>query len=202
MSHRRGAPTSGKFVVRVEIDAGKVGLGYGGGGVAAVEVVNRHFRELLLGRSVNSVEDIQTIWDSLYAASLPYGRKGNRRHGAERNGSGAMGLARKSRRQACLRAYRRSAQSTGAGPMLLARTRYGTARWGSRHTSSRTNGPGPTWIMTMPWHRRDWRVNPLGPDAPVMIDYLYVPGTPDVTREMARRLSEFNVILVRGRSNA
>ena len=65
-----------QIVVRVETDAGAVGLGYGGGGVAAVEVVNRHFRELLLGRSVNSVDDIQTIWDSLYAASMPYGRKG------------------------------------------------------------------------------------------------------------------------------
>jgi L-alanine-DL-glutamate epimerase-like enolase superfamily enzyme len=38
-----------QIVVRVETDGGVTGYGYGGGGVAAVEVVNRHLRELLLG---------------------------------------------------------------------------------------------------------------------------------------------------------
>ena len=52
------------------------GYGYGGGGVAAVEVVNRHFNELLSGRTLNGVEDIARIWDELYFASLPYGRRG------------------------------------------------------------------------------------------------------------------------------
>ena len=65
-----------QIVVRIESDAGVVGFGYGGGGVAAVEVVNRHFRELLVGRAVDGVEDIRAIWEALYAASLPYGRKG------------------------------------------------------------------------------------------------------------------------------
>ena len=44
--------------------------------MAAVEVVNRHFSELLTGRSFDSVDDIARIWDDLYLASLPYGRKG------------------------------------------------------------------------------------------------------------------------------
>src|SRR5687768_2905073 len=65
-----------QIVVRVETDIGVRGLGYGGGGVAGVEIVNRHFRELLLGREVSSIQDIAAIWDDLYAASLPYGRKG------------------------------------------------------------------------------------------------------------------------------
>ena len=65
-----------QIVVRIDTDAGITGYGYGGGGVAAVEVVNTHFRELLLGRAVDSVEDIAAAWDRLYAASLPYGRKG------------------------------------------------------------------------------------------------------------------------------
>ena len=30
--------------------SGVVGLGYGGGGVAGVEIVNRHFRELMVGQ--------------------------------------------------------------------------------------------------------------------------------------------------------
>ncbi len=65
-----------QIVVKVETDVGLVGLGWGGGGVAAVEVVNRHFRELLLDRPVNKVEDIAAIWDALYKASTPYGRRG------------------------------------------------------------------------------------------------------------------------------
>jgi L-rhamnonate dehydratase len=65
-----------QIVVRVETDIGVTGLGYGGGGMAAVEVVNRHFRELLAGRRMDSVDDIRSTWDYLYAASLPYGRRG------------------------------------------------------------------------------------------------------------------------------
>ena len=65
-----------QIVVRVETDAGVTGLGYGGGGSSAVEVVNRHFRELMEGRRLDRVEDIRSIWDDLYDASLPYGRKG------------------------------------------------------------------------------------------------------------------------------
>ena len=65
-----------QIVVRVETDAGVVGLGYGGGGVASVEIVNRHFRELMVGKTLDSPDDIRNIWDELYDASLPYGRKG------------------------------------------------------------------------------------------------------------------------------
>jgi L-alanine-DL-glutamate epimerase-like enolase superfamily enzyme len=65
-----------QIVVRIETDVGQIGLGYGGGGRAAVEVVNGHFRELLIGRTVDSVETITAIWDDLYRASLPYGRRG------------------------------------------------------------------------------------------------------------------------------
>ena len=65
-----------QIAVRVESDAGVVGWGYGGGGVGAVEGVNRHLRELLVGRRVNDVDDISEIWDDLYFACLPYGRGG------------------------------------------------------------------------------------------------------------------------------
>ena len=65
-----------QIVVRVETDTGVSGYGYGGGGVAAVEVVNRHMRELLLDESCDSPADIERLWDKLYAASIPYGRGG------------------------------------------------------------------------------------------------------------------------------
>ena len=65
-----------QIVVRVESDAGVVGYGYGGGGKAAVEVVNGHMRELLIGRTLNDTSDIFSAWDDLYYQSIPYGRKG------------------------------------------------------------------------------------------------------------------------------
>ena len=65
-----------QIVVRIETDVGAVGFGYGGGGVAGVEIVNRHFRELLLDREINGLADIVDTWDYLYDQSLPYGRKG------------------------------------------------------------------------------------------------------------------------------
>ena len=65
-----------QIVVRVETDTGQTGWGYGGGGKAAIEIVNGHFSEILVGRSVNSLSDISDIWDILYTASIPYGRKG------------------------------------------------------------------------------------------------------------------------------
>ena len=65
-----------QIVVRVETNVGAVGLGYGGGGVASVEIVNRHFRELLLDRELSSPAEIKDTWDYLYEQSLPYGRKG------------------------------------------------------------------------------------------------------------------------------
>jgi L-rhamnonate dehydratase len=65
-----------QIVVRIETDAGVTGFGYGGGGLAAVEIVNGHFAELLPGRTLNSAEDIRSIWDDLYTESIPYGRKG------------------------------------------------------------------------------------------------------------------------------
>ena len=65
-----------QIVVRVESNVGVVGLGYGGGGIASVEIINRHLKEYVVGQEVNSVTDIAMIWDMLYNASMPYGRKG------------------------------------------------------------------------------------------------------------------------------
>ena len=65
-----------QIVVRIETDTGQIGWGYGGGGKAAVEVVNGHFAEILVGKPLNSLEDISAVWDFLYTESIPYGRKG------------------------------------------------------------------------------------------------------------------------------
>lgn len=65
-----------QVVVRVETDVGICGFGYGGGGKASMPIINGHFRTLLCGRAVNSVQDITALWELLYAESIPYGRGG------------------------------------------------------------------------------------------------------------------------------
>ena len=65
-----------QIVVRVETDLGVIGLGCGGGGKSAVEIVNGHFRELVEGNTIDSTNDIGKLWEMLYKASIPYGRKG------------------------------------------------------------------------------------------------------------------------------
>ena len=65
-----------QIVVRVESDTGMVGYGYGGGGEAALPIINGHWRDLLIGQELNAIGDIAAVWDVLYQASLPYGRKG------------------------------------------------------------------------------------------------------------------------------
>lgn len=62
-----------QIVVEIDTDDGLTGLGVGGAGGAATYIINEHFRGLLLGRDP---EDIETLWDELYDASLAYGRKG------------------------------------------------------------------------------------------------------------------------------
>ena len=62
--------------VRIKTDLGYIGLGCGGGGVASVSIINQHLKNILIGKDIETVEDIQTIWDQLYFETLPYGRKG------------------------------------------------------------------------------------------------------------------------------
>jgi len=65
-----------QIIVQVKTDTGQEGVGYGGGGKASVEIINTHFKELLIGQQINTKDDIERIWDLLYENSIPYGRKG------------------------------------------------------------------------------------------------------------------------------
>lgn len=63
----------GQILIAVDTDAGLTGYGVGGGGAAGVHVVRTVLRDLLLGREP---EPVETLWDEMYAATLPFGRKG------------------------------------------------------------------------------------------------------------------------------
>ena len=63
----------GQILVAVDTDAGLTGYGVGGGGAAGVHVVETVLHDLLLGRDP---ADVEGLWEEMYRATLPFGRKG------------------------------------------------------------------------------------------------------------------------------
>ncbi|MGE3538704.1 MAG: mandelate racemase/muconate lactonizing enzyme family protein [Candidatus Tectimicrobiota bacterium] len=63
----------GQILVRVETADGLCGYGVGGGGLAGIHVVHTALKTLLLGQDASAVE---TLWQRMYRATLPYGQKG------------------------------------------------------------------------------------------------------------------------------
>ena len=180
-----------QIVVRVETDVGQVGLGYGGGGLAAVEIVNRHFRDLLLGREVNSVSDIAAIWDDLYAASLPYGRRGvavMALSGLDLALWDLLGRAEGvpvyqlvgQRHKERVRAY-----ATGRDPEW-----YAELGFTAHKTPHRWTGDPADYDQAETWAAQARQL--FGPDALLMMD-CYMSWDAAVTLEMAHRLTDYNI---------
>ena len=63
----------GQIAVAVETSDGLVGYGVGGGGAAGGHVIDAVLAPLLVGRES---EPVEVIWEEMYAATLPFGRKG------------------------------------------------------------------------------------------------------------------------------
>ena len=178
-------------MVRVETDVAVTGIGYGGGGVAAAEVVNKHFNELLSGRQIDSVEDIAAVWDHLYESSMPYGRKG-------------IAVMALSGVDLALFDLLGRAEGKPVYDLLGGKTKDRVPAYAT--------GPDSQWYQEMGFkahkfpHRwsgdnSDYetavasaaRARELfGPDAKIMID-TYMSWNSPVTLEMARRLSEFDI---------
>ncbi len=68
-----GIAVLGSIVVEIETRSGVVGVATGLGGPPACFLIERHFRRFLHGAEPR---DINRLWDQMYRASLPYGRKG------------------------------------------------------------------------------------------------------------------------------
>ena len=61
-------------LVRIKTDAGESGLGWAEDGVAAASnIIQRHLKRFLLGADPTQIE---RLWDQMFRASIPYGRKG------------------------------------------------------------------------------------------------------------------------------
>lgn len=66
----------GQILVAVETDDGVRGIGVGGGGPAGIYVVEAVLRRLLVGQPLERVADIEAHWETMYRATVAYGRKG------------------------------------------------------------------------------------------------------------------------------
>ena len=63
----------GQIAVAVCTDDGLTGYGIGGGGTAGIHVIEAALRPLLLHADAT---DVEGLWEAMYRATLPYGRKG------------------------------------------------------------------------------------------------------------------------------
>lgn len=68
-----GIGAIGTLVVEIETEGGHVGVATGSGGVPACWLIRNHFARFLIGEDARN---LNRIWDEMYRASLPYGRKG------------------------------------------------------------------------------------------------------------------------------
>lgn len=68
-----GINALGSVIVEVELYNGMIGVGLSTGGEPACFIIERHLKRFLLGQSPYNVE---LIWDQMWRATLPYGRKG------------------------------------------------------------------------------------------------------------------------------
>ena len=182
-----------QMVVRVDTDVGISGWGAGGGGIAAVEVINRHLRELLVGRSINSIEDVARLWDDQYKASLPYGRSGVAVMAISGVDSGAVGCPwagpQKSPSAICWAV----GGGTRCGPTPQAQIVLGIATWALMPISLRRRSE-----KAKPLTRRAYLSGPrearqtLGKDALLMID-AYMSWSPDFAVAVAQQLAPFKI---------
>ncbi len=184
-------PRLWQIVVRVESDTGVVGYGYGGGGEAALAIVNGHFQELLEGRSVENVGDIQTIWDDLYFASIPYGRRGvgiMALSGVDLALWDMLGKATERPVYDLLGGLQRPqvrAYATGSDPEWFAQLGFNAYKFSHRWTGDPTGYDTAIAAAETARHH-------LGDHALVMAD-CYLSWDAAVTLEMARRLAPYNL---------
>ena len=68
-----GIGVLGSILVEIETEDGTVGIATGTGGVPAAWLIENHFARFVVGQDARNTN---LIWDQMYRASLPYGRKG------------------------------------------------------------------------------------------------------------------------------
>jgi len=68
-----GIDALGTVVVEAELEDGTIGIGTSTGGEPACYIIEKHLSRFVEGQDVR---DVELMWDQMYRATLPYGRKG------------------------------------------------------------------------------------------------------------------------------
>ena len=179
-----------QIVVRVETDTGQTGWGCGGGGKSAVEIVNGHFSEILVGRSIDSVSEISDTWDFLYTESIPYGRKGiaiMALSGVDLALYDALGKAESKQVAALLGNVSKSRMrcyATGPDTDWYAELGFTAQKMSHRWTGDRS--------VDQAVEMAESARTALGPDAEVMFD-VYMSWDSEITLRMADALSHVGI---------
>lgn len=63
----------GQILVAIDTDAGLIGYGVGGGGLSSIHIIHTVLRDFLIGKDT---EPVESHWQAMYDATLPFGRKG------------------------------------------------------------------------------------------------------------------------------
>lgn len=64
---------AGAILVQIRTDQGITGYGMGGGGSAAVHIIENHLKDLLMGANALNID---LLWQQMYSSSTFYGRRG------------------------------------------------------------------------------------------------------------------------------
>lgn len=184
-----------QIVVCIETDTGFVGWGYGGGGQAALPIINGHFRELLLNATIDDTGDIAALWQKLYHASIPYGRKGVAIMALSGVDLAMWDVLGKSKGEPVyellsgLRHEQIAAYATGQDSNWYAELGYLAHKIPHRWDPDM---PAEAQYDALTRRIGDLR-RMLGSDGTIMLD-CYMTWDATVTREMAARLASFDIL--------
>ncbi len=64
---------AGSILVQIRTDQGLTGYGMGGGGTAAIHIIDNHLKDLLLGANALNVD---LLWEQMFSSTSFYGRRG------------------------------------------------------------------------------------------------------------------------------
>lgn len=168
-----------------------IGFGCGGGGIAAVEIVNKHFAEVLVDKRFDSPEDIENLWDELYFASIPYGRKGvavMAMSGVDLALWDALGKALRKPVAEVIGGVKKEkirAYATGADTEWYAELGFTAHKMPHRWNGSESDFDSAVDAALK-------ARNAFGPNAEIMFD-VYMSWDHNVTLEMTKRLKEFRI---------
>ena len=122
-----GINALGTVVVQVELTDGTIGIGCSIGGEPACYIIEKHLSRFVEGQDPRNVE---LIWDQMWRATMPYGRKGSDGPGDQRGRSRYLGLPRQTTRRACVRAASVARRKSVCRCMQRPRVRTSRNSWG------------------------------------------------------------------------